>query len=142
VNESLIYVRPLYLRSPDGRIPELKRVVVAYQNRIVMAETLTLGLVQIFGPSLLTALAPDRMDSGQTGLPAVLPAPGVTPAPQGPPRPGDTSTDALVRELQARFNRMIAAQKAGDWATYGEEQKALGELLDRLGARRPGSTNP
>jgi uncharacterized membrane protein (UPF0182 family) len=141
VNESLIYVRPLYLRSPDGRIPELKRVVVAYQNRIVMAETLTLGLVQIFGPSLLTGLAPDRMDSGQTGLPAILPTPGVATAPQGP-QPGDTGPDALIRELQSRYDRMIAAQKAGDWATYGEEQKALGELLDRLAARRPGPTSP
>jgi uncharacterized membrane protein (UPF0182 family) len=107
-----------------------------------MAETLTLGLVQIFGPSLLTGLAPDRMDGGQTGLPAVLPTPGVTPAPQRPPQPGDTGADGLIRELQARYERMIAAQKAGDWATYGEEQKALGELLDRLGARRAGPTSP
>jgi uncharacterized membrane protein (UPF0182 family) len=33
IEESLIYVRPLYLRGAGGRIPELRRVVVAYQNR-------------------------------------------------------------------------------------------------------------
>src|SRR5262245_59615401 len=42
IEESLLYVRPLYLRSPEGKIPELKRVIVAYQSRIVMADTFTL----------------------------------------------------------------------------------------------------
>ena len=37
IEESLLYVQPLYLRAEGGRIPELKRVVVAYQNRVVMA---------------------------------------------------------------------------------------------------------
>ncbi len=32
IEESLIYVRPLYLRSQGGKIPELKRVIVAYQR--------------------------------------------------------------------------------------------------------------
>src|SRR5207245_4632016 len=33
IEESLIYVQPLYLRAEGGRIPEMKRVVVAHQNR-------------------------------------------------------------------------------------------------------------
>ena len=36
IEESLIYIRPLYLRASGGQIPELKRVIVAYQNNIVM----------------------------------------------------------------------------------------------------------
>ena len=40
IEESLLYIRPLYLRAAGGRIPELKRVIVAYQNQIVMEETL------------------------------------------------------------------------------------------------------
>ena len=61
INESLLYVRPLYLRSSEGRIPELKRVIVAYQDQIVMAETMTDALAQIFGPSVQKALEPDRL---------------------------------------------------------------------------------
>src|SRR5690349_25027519 len=34
IEQSLIYVRPLYLRAQAGRIPELRRVIVAYQNPI------------------------------------------------------------------------------------------------------------
>ncbi len=40
IEESLLYIRPLYLRAAGGRIPELKRVIVAYQNQIVMDATL------------------------------------------------------------------------------------------------------
>ena len=48
IEESLVYIRPLYLRAAGGRIPELKRVVVAYQNRIVMEETLDAALARMF----------------------------------------------------------------------------------------------
>ena len=39
----MLYVRPLYLRSESGKIPELKRVIVAYENKIAMEETLEAG---------------------------------------------------------------------------------------------------
>ena len=48
IEESLIYIRPLYLKAAGGQIPELKRVIVAYQNNIVMAETLDAALERIF----------------------------------------------------------------------------------------------
>ena len=51
IEQSLLYVQPLYLQAEGGRIPELKRVVVAYQNQVVMEETLDAGLVRLFGGS-------------------------------------------------------------------------------------------
>ena len=44
IEESLLYVRPMYLRAQAGRIPELTRVIVAYQNSIVMERTLDAAL--------------------------------------------------------------------------------------------------
>ena len=49
IRGSLIYVQPLYLRAEGGSIPELKRVVVAHENRVAMAETLEEGLDVLFG---------------------------------------------------------------------------------------------
>ena len=43
IEESLLYVQPIYLRAEGGTIPELKRVVVAHENRVAMAETLEEG---------------------------------------------------------------------------------------------------
>ncbi|MDQ3555660.1 MAG: UPF0182 family protein, partial [Gemmatimonadota bacterium] len=48
LDESLIYVQPIYLRAQGGRIPELKRVVAAYQNQVVWGETLEEALQQLF----------------------------------------------------------------------------------------------
>ncbi|MGH7357950.1 MAG: UPF0182 family protein, partial [Candidatus Rokuibacteriota bacterium] len=49
VEESLVYVQPLYLAAEKGSIPELKRVIVAHGNQIAMGETFDASLQSIFG---------------------------------------------------------------------------------------------
>jgi uncharacterized protein len=48
IDRSLLYVEPIYLEATQNQIPTLVRVVVAYENRIVMAETLPQALKDIF----------------------------------------------------------------------------------------------
>ena len=132
IEESLLYVRPLYLRSNTGKIPELKRVIVAYGNRIVMAETLTRGLVQIFGSSIASALEPDRLENSATSIIESSSAmPDVAEA--------DISADATLQDLAvqayAAYGRLEKAQRDDDWAKYGEEKKALGEILKAMSER-------
>jgi uncharacterized membrane protein (UPF0182 family) len=126
IEESLIYVRPLYLRASGGRIPELTRVIVAYENRIVMQETLEKGLAALFGDKPAPA-------SGST----TSVAPSVGAPTEGGPRPSVTSPDltSLAAEAQTHYERAVAAQKSGDWATYGEELRQLGQVLERMRAR-------
>ena len=40
IENSILYVSPLYLRAATGQLPELKRVIAAYGDRVVMEETL------------------------------------------------------------------------------------------------------
>jgi uncharacterized membrane protein (UPF0182 family) len=130
VEESLLYVRPLYLRSPEGRIPELKRVIVAYQNRIVMAETLPLGLVQIFGPSVAPALAADaRAVAGAEPAP---PGAGPTPSTPGLPSPAARSIADLAAEASRHFDLARQALRDGDWARYGDEMRRVEEILAEI----------
>jgi uncharacterized protein len=127
VEEALIYVQPIYLRAQGGQIPELKRVVVAFQDRVVMSETFESGLAQLF--------------SGAVGVPsqqavAELPAAADTTggrmaavqAGAGAPSP------TLLREAEDVYQRAISAQRSGDWATYGREIQRLGEVLKQLNA--------
>lgn len=134
IEESLLYVRPLYLRSSGGRIPELKRVIVAYQDQIVMAETLNQGLVQIFGRSVATVLPTSRREApGATPQGGAADGPETTATPSPEP---DLSISADMASLAAQANdhyeRAGAAQRAGDWALYGEEMKKLGEVLAQM----------
>jgi len=119
IEESLIYVMPLYLRASGGRIPELKRVVVAYQNRVVMEETLESGLAQLFGPGAGAGRAPER----------VAAAPGAAAAPAANARAAD-----LARRANEAYRRALEAQRVGDWARYGEELRRLEEVLRQLQA--------
>ncbi|MBD2740719.1 UPF0182 family protein [Coleofasciculus sp. FACHB-1120] len=50
IEQSLLYVEPLYLEAEQNSLPTLVRVIVAYENRIVMAETLEEALQAIFQP--------------------------------------------------------------------------------------------
>jgi len=125
IEESLVYVQPLYLQAEGGRIPELKRVIVAYQNRVVMQETLEQGLAELFGG----AAGP-----GRERAPAVA---GREPAAE--PATTDTTVRALITEAWRRYQAALEANRQVDWARYGEEFRQLGEALERLeaGASEP-----
>ncbi|HET9513798.1 MAG TPA: UPF0182 family protein, partial [Gemmatimonadales bacterium] len=117
IEQSLLYVQPLYLQAEGGRIPELKRVVVAYQNQVVMEETLDAGLTRLFGGSSGIGTQPERPAGTEAA---------------GAPAPGETELRSLLGEARRHYEAALAAQRAGDWARYGEEIRRLGELLERL----------
>ena len=128
IEESLLYVRPLYLRSSTAKIPELKNVVVAYQSQIVMAETLRQALIQIFGQEL-NSLPQDRLQSSAT---SVVPSADEPPIDQPATTPKETTVNELIAEAQAHSDRMDRALEKRDFATFGEEYKKLKETLDKL----------
>jgi uncharacterized membrane protein (UPF0182 family) len=117
IEKSLLYVQPLYLQAEGGRIPELKRVIVAYQNQVVMQETLDAALGQLFG--------------GTTGRRPVEPTIPVEPA-----ATSDSGFRALADEARRRYEAALEAQRNIDWARYGEEMRRLGEVLERIGGER------
>jgi len=119
IEEALIFVRAIYLRAEGGRIPELKRVVVAYQNQVVMEETLQEGLALLFGPGQGPVATGDETAGQPVPKPSV-----VVGTPQGVP--------ALIDEADRRYRRAVEAQREGNWAAYGEEIRRLGEILEQL----------
>jgi uncharacterized membrane protein (UPF0182 family) len=128
IDESLLYVRPIYLKSAQGRIPELKRVIVAYKEKIIMAETLNLALAEIFGPRIVSTLAPDRLEPSATSVIASVVeetrTPEVTTA-----KPAST-VEELVTEALQHLDLAERAARSGDWAAYGEEQKKAKAALE------------
>jgi uncharacterized membrane protein (UPF0182 family) len=126
IEEALIYVQPIYLRAQGGQIPELKRVVVAFQDRVVMSETFESGLARLFSGE--TGAARAAADSSLAADSTQAPTP---PAPAGAL---GGNVLQLSKEANDHYQRAISAQRAGDWATYGREIQQLGEILKRLNA--------
>jgi uncharacterized membrane protein (UPF0182 family) len=115
IEQSLIYVQPLYLAaSEQGALPELRRVIVAHGNRIAMEPTLEQSLSRIFSgreaptPAATTATVP--------GAPSAAP-------------PGDR---VLAQRALEIYQRSHEALRRGDWAAYGTEQKRLEDTLRSL----------
>jgi uncharacterized protein len=123
IEEALMYVQPIYLRAEGGRIPELKRVVVAYQNRVIMRETLEQGLAEMFG--------------GRVGRPTTTPAIAADTAGTRGERSNtaDPRLTSLLTEARRHYDAALQAQRELDWARYGEEMRRLGEVLERIGER-------
>ena len=111
IEESLIYVRPLYLKAETGKIPELKRVIVAYENKIAMEETLEAALSRIFGTTISTQTQEEKTDQ-----PTII---------------VDQQIRDLFKQAQELYDEAIRSQKEGNWALYGETIKRLGEILKR-----------
>jgi len=117
IEESLLYVQPLYLAAAQGRLPELKRIIVAFGNRIAMEETLEESLQRIFGGT----------------WPRAQPAP----AAGGPQGVGDDNTRAQATKALEHYRRAEEHLKQLDWTRFGEELARVGELLRGL-AGSPG----
>lgn len=134
IEESLIYVQPIYLRAEGGNIPELKRVVVAHENRVVMAETLDEGLDALFGSGAAagaSAAAQDSASATPVTTGATVSGKGAAAA-AGPP-PSGANAD-LLRQAQDHYDRAIAAQRSGNWAEYGRQIEQLGATIRALKA--------
>lgn len=109
IESSLLYVQPLYLvASDEGGLPELRRVIVAYENEVVMEENLELGLQRLFGQR--KAALPGQQPAAQVEIPI----------------------GQLAKEAVRIFERAQELQRQGDWAGYGGELKKLEQALKRL----------
>ncbi|MEM8831610.1 MAG: UPF0182 family protein, partial [Cyanobacteria bacterium P01_G01_bin.19] len=109
INNSLLYVEPVYLRAEQGELPELRRVIVAYDKDVVMRPTLEESLNALFG--------------GQTPTPRVEPAAATQPI----------EADAnLIQRAAETFERAENAQREGNWAEYGRYQQQLKQIIEEL----------
>lgn len=110
IENSLLYVSPLYLRAETGQLPELKRVIAAYGDRVVMEETLAEALAALFKESAPVLPLPRRPTAAKPAGPAELRA----------------------REALSHYDRAIARLKSGDWGGFGAELDAMRPLLEQL----------
>ncbi|MCX6021088.1 MAG: UPF0182 family protein, partial [Chloroflexi bacterium] len=58
IDRSFIYVEPIYLQSDTSQLPELKRVIVASGNTLVMEPSLQEALVRLFGSAAMAGMTP------------------------------------------------------------------------------------
>jgi uncharacterized protein len=111
IEKSLLYVQPLFLAADKAGLPELKRVIVAFGDQVVMEENLELALQRIFG--------------GKKTAPAAAVAGDV-------PADAKATPAALAKEAMSLYEKATTLQRQGNWSGYGEELRKLEQILKRM----------
>ena len=114
IEDSILYVEPLYLKAEQSQIPELKRVIVAFGDRIFMEPTLEEALTAVFG-----------------GKPTPVPVSIQTESPV-PPVSGGQSIQELAHQAALHYDKAQEKLKSGDWAGYGTELQKVRDIIRQL----------
>lgn len=116
IDESLLYVEPVYLEASNQAIPEVKRVIVAYEDRIAYQPTLAGALEELFGEGASKGASGSDNGSSKNDGDAL----------------GKTSLKDLAKKAGQAYEKAINAQKQGDWKSYGEYLKEVQKYLNLL----------
>jgi len=122
IGGNFLYVEPIYLQSDkEGSIPEMKRVVLAYQDHLVMTDNLGTALTQLFGEE-----APQPTTPGQsTPVPVPVPSPQVS-TPTGENAPDMTSIIDQMNQIRALLDN-LENQLKGLTADPSEDANKISE---------------
>lgn len=117
INNSIMYVEPVYLEASNQAIPEMKRVIVAYGDKIAYESTLEDALADLFG---------EDENGGQSQSAS---------ASSSKNNSGKSNTKELIQKANEAYENAVNAQKSGNWKKYGdyldELEKYLNQLEDR-----------
>jgi uncharacterized membrane protein (UPF0182 family) len=132
VEDSLLYVEPLYIRAQNGQLPELKRVLASYSDRTVMGDNLELTLAALFRgyegvspPTVAKATPASGPESGLAAAQAAETAANHT-----------GKMPATLTSASDHYTRALQALRSGDWTQFGAEMQKLGDALGQPEANR------
>jgi uncharacterized membrane protein (UPF0182 family) len=129
VQDSIIYLQPVYLQSTGSSFPEFQKIVVASPTEVVWADSLD---------AALALLLQAQGEPGPTPSPSPTPSPtpggSPTPTPSATPTPSIPTGDvqALVAYANLHFDLAQQALRNGDFAGYGREMALVQAALDQL----------
>ena len=104
-----MYIEPIYLRAEQGELPELKRVIVAYDKEVVMTETLSKSLETIFG---MEVKQPEVKVTEKT--------------------PETKNISELINSIVEAYSQTEAARRKDNWVEYGKSKQKFEQLLQQL----------
>ena len=113
IEDSILYVEPVYLKAEQRDLPELKRVIASHGGDVVMGLNLQETLEAVFGGTL-------REEEQQ--LVERLPLTSLE----------ESEIGEVVQQLTVHFNAARKSLSEGDWVKYGEEMKKAEDIIQML----------
>jgi len=112
IKDSILYIEPLYISAESASsIPELKKILVVYENRVAMEDSLEEALLKVIGVNVTSTAAPIPVGIGT----------------------GDMTLTELLEDTISHYEKAQMYLKTGDLENYGREMKIVDSLMERLG---------
>jgi uncharacterized membrane protein (UPF0182 family) len=114
IGDTFLYVDPIYIQATEGKMPQLKKVVLAVGSRLIYADTYEQALAQ------LTGGAPSP-PTQQTAPSATTPAAMTTKTlPLNDPR---------LEQVRTHLRRYQELAAQGKWSEAGKELEAIQNIV-------------
>ena len=140
IDDSLIYLQPVYLQSTGSAFPQFTRIVVASPRQVAWGATLGDALNLLLAAEGGAAPGPSPTPGPSPGSSA-SPGPSVSPSPTpGVGLPADVA--GLIDYANTHFELAQAALRNSDFAQYGTEIGLVQAALQRLQVLAPGLAAP
>ena len=108
IEQSLVYVEPIYLQATQSKLPELKRVIFGYDNTIVMSKTLNESLGLVFDMNIQNNEV-DTIENTEN----------------------EPKTDSILK-IKKHFKNLKLAAREFNWTKFGKEINAIDTLLNKV----------
>ena len=106
---SILYVEPIYLQATQSKLPELKRVIVAFGDKVTMSPSIYEGIA--------TLTKGDFQKKSTVKLSST---------------PATNSSKELTKKIIDTYSKVKETLKKSDWASFGKAFESLDQLMDRL----------
>lgn len=115
VDNSILYIEPIYLQADNSKLPELKRIIAGFGEKLVMEPTLDQALIKLFGegPAVSQPEQPEENPAEET--------------------PAQSVKD-LAKQARDLYDQATEQLKEGNWAGYGESIDKLNAIISELEA--------
>jgi uncharacterized membrane protein (UPF0182 family) len=114
IESPLLYIEPIYLEATNVPIPQLKKVIAASGQNVVMEDTLEKALASLLGNATPTT-------------------------PTGPGTPPSGTVAQLIASAKAHYDQAQKDLRNGDFTGYAQEIQTVGQILQQLAALQPAS---
>ena len=108
---SILYVEPIYLQATQSKLPELKRVIVAFGDKVTMASSIYEGI--------------DVLTQGGYRLRQES-------IPKSSEKISTNYSNDLTKKIIDTYSKVKETLKKSDWASFGKTFEALDKLMDQL----------
>ena len=125
IEQSIVYVEPLFIENQQAQIPELSQVVLVMGDRVVMEPTLPDAVAKLIGATPPSESGGGGQSGGETGG-----------GQSGGEQTGNATADQLLLQALQAFAAADQALKNGDLATYQSKTEEARSLVEQAAKAR------